>query len=88
MEVRYAASFTRDLRRVRDAALRNRVERLISDIKAAPTITAIGGAARLRGSGRYYRFRIGDYRLGLALEDDAAVLIRFLHRRDIYRFFP
>ena len=32
--------------------------------------------------------RIGDYRLGAALEGDALVLVRFLHRRDIYRFFP
>ena len=37
---------------------------------------------------RYYRARIGDHRLGIALEGDVVVLVRFLHRRDIYRLFP
>jgi mRNA interferase RelE/StbE len=32
--------------------------------------------------------RIGDYRLGLKISEDAIELIRFLHRRDIYRRFP
>ena len=88
MEVEYAASFSRDLKRVRSTELLGRIERLINDIKAAPTLSAITGATRIRGPGRYYRLRIGDYRLGFALEDETAVLIRFLHRRDIYRYFP
>ncbi|MBP1468695.1 type II toxin-antitoxin system RelE/ParE family toxin [Candidatus Chloroploca sp. M-50] len=36
----------------------------------------------------YYRIRIGDYRLGLFVEDDTITVVRFLHRRDIYRYFP
>jgi mRNA interferase RelE/StbE len=37
---------------------------------------------------RYYRIRIGDYRIGLTLEDDIIVFVRFLHRKDLYRYFP
>lgn len=37
---------------------------------------------------RYYRIRVGDYRLGLALEGDTVILVRFLHRKEIYRYFP
>ena len=88
MDVEFAASFSRDLRRLRNAQISRRVERLITEIEAAPSVAALTGAARVRGTGRYYRVRLGDYRLGLVVEDDTAVLIRFLHRRDIYRFFP
>ena len=88
MEVEFAPSFIRDLRRVRGAEIRGRVERLIDELESASNLSAIAGVARIRGPGRYYRVRIGDYRLGLTLEDGTAVLIRFLHRRDIYRFFP
>ena len=88
MEVEFAASFSRDLRRVRDAEMRDRVERLIGEMESAPNLSAIASVARIRGPGRYYRIRIGDYRLGLAMVGGTAVLIRFLHRRDIYRFFP
>ncbi|NPA92437.1 MAG: type II toxin-antitoxin system RelE/ParE family toxin, partial [Chloroflexi bacterium] len=36
----------------------------------------------------FYRIRLGDYRLGLEIEGDTVVFVRFLHRRDIYRYFP
>jgi len=32
--------------------------------------------------------KIGDYRLGLKLSGNTLELIRFLHRKDIYRRFP
>ena len=88
MELEYRTSFIRDLRRVRSADMRGRVERTIEDLEAASTIVEIPGAARIKAQGHYYRIRLGDYRLGIALENDVATLVRFLHRRDIYRFFP
>lgn len=43
---------------------------------------------RLRAKGPYYRIRVGDYRLGLSIENDRATFVRILHRREIYRYFP
>lgn len=40
------------------------------------------------GSGEYYRLRVGDYRIGLEVEDEVVVFVRCLHRRDVYRYFP
>lgn len=88
MELEYEVGFRRDLRRLRNAALRVRVERTIADLEAASAITAISGVESIRGHSGYYRIRIGDYRLGMAVEGEALVLVRFLHRRDIYRSFP
>lgn len=34
------------------------------------------------------RLRIGDYRLGMIVEGEVVEIVRFLHRRDIYRYFP
>ena len=36
----------------------------------------------------YYRIRIGDYRIGIKGEGDVIVLMRVMHRKDIYRVFP
>ena len=88
MEIEYAPSFERDLRRARNSELRARTERLIESIRAAPSLTTVPGLARVTGPGRHYRFRLGDYRLGVALDGDTVVLIRLLHRREIYRYFP
>jgi len=36
----------------------------------------------------YYRIRIGTYRLGFKENKGAILLLRFMHRKDIYEFFP
>ena len=43
---------------------------------------------KLRGSDRYYRIRVGEYRVGLSVEGDTVTFVRFLHRKDVYRYFP
>ena len=89
MRLEYRSSFSRDLRRVRDAEVRYRVLAIIEELEAVPSIAEIPSATRIKSDrGRYYRIRIGDYRLGVVLQGDMLVLVRFLHRRDIYRFFP
>lgn len=61
----------------------------VAAIQAASALTEIPGARRLSGGGGpRYRMRVGDYRLGFALEGDVVVLERFLHRREIYRRYP
>jgi mRNA interferase RelE/StbE len=32
--------------------------------------------------------RVGDYRIGVVLEDGVVTFVRVLHRRDVYRYFP
>ena len=89
MRLDFRSSFSRDLRSIRNADVLDRVLSVIEELEALPTIAEIPSATRLKSDrGRYYRIRIGDYRLGAALEGDVLVLVRFLHRRDIYRFFP
>ena len=34
-----------------------------------------------------YRMRVGDYRIGIAVEEDEVEFVRFLHRHDVYRYF-
>ena len=88
MKVEYNRGFTRDLRRVRSSELRQRVLRKIEELEGASVITEVRGIARMAGEETYYRIRIGEYRLGLAVEGDEVTLLRFLHRREIYQFFP
>ena len=68
--------------------MRRRVLRLIEELEEASALAEISSVRRIAGDGRYYRARIGDYRLGIAVEGESVILVRFLHRSDIYRFFP
>ena len=88
MKVEFKESFLKDLERVRDAAIRRRVKEIIEQVETAETPSDITNLKKLRGSERYYRIRTGDYRIGLVLEGDTVVFVRFLHRKDIYRYFP
>ena len=88
MEVRFDTSFNRDLRRVRDSALRRRVGRAIERVEAAPTLSEIPGIERMTARGRFYRIQVGKYRIGVEVEGDVAILVRFGHRSEIYSNFP
>ena len=88
MEVRYHAQFNRDLRRLRNQSLAQSIEQIISELKAASSLTDVRGVRRLRGEGRHYRIRIGEYRLGITQDDATIILRRLLHRSEIYRNFP
>lgn len=43
---------------------------------------------QITSSEKYYRIRLGDYRIGIKFENDIVVFVRFLNRREIYRYFP
>ena len=88
MEIRYGAGFNRDLARIRNPDLSRRIGRVIEDLKAASTITEARGIRRMTGAEHHYRIRMGDYRLGVSVQEDGVTLLRFAHRREIYRVFP
>ena len=47
-----------------------------------------GNVERMKGYPGFFKVRFGNYRVGLSLGDNAVVLERVLHRKEIYRYFP
>jgi mRNA interferase RelE/StbE len=84
----FLASFARDLKKVRDVAVRDKVRSTILRVEEAPDLGAISGLKKLSGTGPYFRIRVGEYRIGLRVEGDVVTFVRVLPRRDIYRYFP
>lgn len=88
MRVEFKSSFVRDLKKVRDRELKDRIRDAIELTERARSFQEIENIKKLRGGDRYYRIRVGDYRLGLLVEGDTITFVRCLHRRDVYRYFP
>ena len=88
MKVDFRKSFLRDLKRVKEPEIRERLRETIYSVERAQSLQKIGDVRKLKYGDRFYRIRIGDYRLGLAREDDTLVFVRFLHRKDLYKYFP
>jgi len=88
VKVNFKKSFTKDLKKVKDQELLQQVKAAIEEIEQAPNLQAVSNLKQLKGGSDYFRIRIGDYRIGLKLEGDTVIFVRFLHRKEIYRYFP
>jgi len=88
VRVEFRGSFARDLKRIKEKSLLSQVKVVIEQVEQASSLQEISNLKRLRGGGSYYRIRIGDYRTGLRIENATVIFVRFLHRREIYRYFP
>jgi mRNA interferase RelE/StbE len=88
MRTSFRKSFVRDLKKVKDQAVLDRVGKVVEQVEAAADLQAIGDLKKLSGTGDSYRIRVGEYRVGVTIEGDTVDFVRFLPRRDLYRFFP
>ena len=88
MKTAFRESFDSDLSVITDAALLRRIKKIIEQVEAAQTFQQIPNLKRLEASGKYYRIRLGEYRLGFVFENGAVTFVRCLHRKEIYRYFP
>lgn len=48
----------------------------------------IANLKKMVGTANFYRIRIGDYRIGIVVEEETVEFVRCLPRRDLYRHFP
>lgn len=88
MEVKYEKTFAKDLKNIREKVLLNRVKDTIDEVKKAENLKEISNLKKLKGFDNFYRIKFGDYRIGFEFVDNKVIFTRFLHRKDIYRFFP
>ena len=88
MKTEFRDSFVKDLKAIKDKRLLKRVKEAIEAIEEASSLDDLPSLKKLKGPKNYFRQRLRDYRLGLALENDTVVLVRFLNRKDIYKYFP
>lgn len=88
MKVEFRQSFLEDLNDVTDKKIITRVREAIEAVETAATPQDISNLKKIRGGHNYFRVRIGDYRIGVKLVAGKIIFLRFLNRRDIYRYFP
>ena len=88
MTTGFRKSFGRDLKRINDQRLLDRVRKVIEEVEAADDLQEVGNLKKMTGTSNLYRIRVGDYRIGIAVAGDSVEFVRCLPRRDLYRFFP
>ena len=88
MKVKFEAKFAKDLRAIREQKLLNKVKEIIEDCKSASSLSDMNHVKKMQGYDNFYRIRLGEYRIGIELVDDEIIFTRFLHRKEVYKYFP
>jgi mRNA interferase RelE/StbE len=88
MEIVYLESFNKEILKIKDKNLKEKIADIIDEIENAQSITEIRNLKKLTGYKYHYRIRVGDYRIGIYFNNNKLELARFMHRKDIYKYFP
>lgn len=88
MKVEVQKPFEKDIEKVTDAKLAEQINAVIEELENCKALAEIRNVKKIKAKGSYYRIRIGNYRLGLRQDENTLTLLRFMHRKDIYTYFP
>ncbi len=88
MIIKIDKSFVKDVEKINSSSINEKLSRIILGIQKVARVSEISNLKKLHGTKNYYRIRMGDYRIGIIIFKEEVQLIRILHRKDIYRFFP
>lgn len=88
MKITFRKSFERDLRKIGNPSIFERIVLIIEEVEKADSLQEISNLKKLSNTTNFYRIRLGEYRIGIAVNDFEVEFVRCLHRRDIYRYFP
>ena len=88
MNVEVTKSFEKDILKISDKKIAGLIGKAIEKFEHSKSLTEISGLKKMAGKGNYFRLRIGGYRLGFKLDNETIILLRFMDRKDIYKYFP
>ena len=88
MTVSFKKSFLKDIKKLKNKHLKDSIADCILQVESASSVQNIKNLKKLAGYDVYYRIRVGDYRIGLKIEDDSVFFVVVEHRKDIYKMFP
>ncbi len=88
MNVGFTRNFEKQIDGIRDSKLRVEVSQIVRAIMSASSLEQIPNIKKLKGFKTAYRIRSGNYRIGIALQNEKVIFVAFAHRKDIYRIFP
>lgn len=88
MKVGFKKSFLKELKKLKNKHLKDSIIDCITQVESAKNINDIKNLKKLTGYEAYYRIRVGDYRIGIKIEDEIFYFVVFEHRKDIYKGFP
>lgn len=88
MEVDFASTFNKTLKKIREPELLQKTHEAIKDVILANKLEEIKNIKKPVGYKHHYRIKIKDYRIGIEIIENLVRFLVILHRKDIYKKFP
>ncbi len=73
MKIDFRKSFSRDIKKIKIKNVLNQIKEVIAAVENTSNLVDLKNIKQLTSDGKYFRMRIGDYRLGIKLEKDVVV---------------
>ena len=88
MKTEFLKSFYKDLDKLTLQSVKISIAGVIENVDLANKTSEIKNLKKLSGYKFAYRIKIGDYRIGIFIENNTVEFARVIHRKDIYKIFP
>lgn len=88
MKITFSGYFNRQLKKIKDKIVLEDVYTAILNVESALNKKEINNLKKLSGYDHTYRIKIGQYRIGITIENDIVDFCAVAHRKDIYKLFP
>jgi mRNA interferase RelE/StbE len=89
VKTQYLPSFIKDLKKLKKTPVYSQIRSTaLEKIPQCQKLTEISNLKKIKGANNAYRIRVGDYRIGVFIENETVTFSRVLHRKEVYRYFP
>ncbi len=89
MLVKYRKLFLKDLKKLKSHQIYHKIYEIVFEkIPSAGDLREIRNIKPLKGQSNRYRIRVGDFRIGIEIQGKEVEVMRVLHLKEFYRYFP
>lgn len=88
MKTEFLKQFFKDIDKITLQTTIDDIASSIKNVEDAVSLRDIKNLKKLTGFKNVFRIKVGDYRIGIFIENNIVEFARFVHRKDIYRVFP
>ena len=79
MQVVFLSKFSKDLEKIKSNKLKTSIFGIVESLENANELKEMTSLKKMKGHNTAYRIRIGEYRLGLFIENNVLLLARLIH---------
>lgn len=88
MKTEFLRQFYKDLDKISEQKTFDDIRSSIKNVEEVSMKRDIRNLKKQKGYKNVFRIKIGDFRIGVFIENETVEFARVVHRKDIYRVFP